>query len=52
MYYLIDPKRGSGILKKLFGTCFNGVLVTDFWAAYNSFICLAKQKCLPHSCET
>ena len=48
VYYLIDPKRGSGVLKKLFRTCFNGVLVTDFWAAYNSVICLAKQKCLPH----
>jgi hypothetical protein len=48
VYYLIDPKRGSGVLKKLFRACFNGVLVTDFWGAYNSVLCLAKQKCLPH----
>ena len=48
VYYLIDPRWGSGVLKKLFRACFNGVLVTDFWGAYNSVIWLAKQKCLPH----
>jgi len=48
VYYLIDPRRGRGVLKKLFRACFNGVLVTDFWCAYKSVICLAKQKCLPH----
>ena len=48
VYYLIDPKRVSGVLKKLFHACFNGVLVTDFWGAYNSVLCFAKQKCLPH----
>ena len=25
VYYLIDPRRGSGVLKKLFRACFNGV---------------------------
>jgi hypothetical protein len=47
-FYLIDPKRGSGVLKKIFRKEYNGVLVTDFWNAYNSVQTLAKQKCLPH----
>ena len=47
-YYLIDPKRDGSVLKRLFRSFFNGVLVTDFWGAYNSVSCLAKQKCLPH----
>ena len=47
-YYLIDPKHGGSVLKRLFRSFFNGVLVTDFWGAYNSVSCLAKQKCLPH----
>ena len=46
--YLIDPKHGGSVLKRLFRSFFNGVLVTDFWGAYNSVSCLAKQKCLPH----
>jgi transposase len=46
--YLINPKRGSGILKKLFRTFFSGVFVMDFWETFNSDLCLAKQKCLPH----
>lgn len=27
---------------------FDGVLVTDFWGAYNAVVCARKQKCLPH----
>jgi hypothetical protein len=48
VYYLIDPRRGRVVLKKLCRACFNGVLVTDFWGACNSVTCLANQKCLPH----
>jgi hypothetical protein len=47
-YYLIDRCRGSPALKKFFSREFSGVLVTDFWAAYNAVACAAKQKCLPH----
>ena len=36
------------MLKKLFRTFFNGVPVTDFRGAYNSVMCLGKQKCLAH----
>jgi transposase len=47
-YYMIDRRRGSPALKKFFKKEFAGVLVTDFWAAYNAVVCAAKQKCLPH----
>jgi transposase len=47
-YYLIDRGRGRGVLKKFFKKQFAGILVTDFWGAYNAVICSAKQKCLPH----
>jgi transposase len=46
--YMIDRSRGSPALKKFFKKEFAGVLVTDFWAAYNAVVCAKKQKCLPH----
>jgi transposase len=47
-YYLIDRSRGSPALKKFFKKEFAGVLVTDFWSAYNAVVAAHKQKCLPH----
>lgn len=47
-YYLIDRSRGSPALSKFFTAAFNGILVTDFWAAYNAVVCAARQACLPH----
>lgn len=47
-YYMIDRRRGSPALKKFFKNAFAGVLVTDFWGAYNAVVCAQKQKCLPH----
>jgi hypothetical protein len=47
-YYLIDRSRGAPALKRFFKKEFAGVLVTDFWAAYNAVVCAGKQKCLPH----
>lgn len=47
-YYMIDRRRGSPALKRFFKTEFAGVLVTDFWGAYNAVVCARKQKCLPH----
>ncbi len=46
-YYLIDRCRGSPTLKKFFKREFAGVLVSDFWGAYNAVVCAHKQKCLP-----
>lgn len=44
-YYLIDPHRGSEVVKRVLGTLFPGILITDFWGAYNAVETLAKQKC-------
>ena len=47
-YYLIDPHRGSAVVKRVLGTLFPGILITDFWGAYNAIDTLAKQKCYFH----
>ena len=47
-YYMIDRSRGSPALRRFFNKEFAGVLVTDFWGAYNAVVCAKKQKCLPH----
>jgi transposase-like protein len=47
-YYMIDRSRGGPALKKFFEKEFAGVLVTDFWAAYDAVVAARKQKCLPH----
>jgi len=47
-YYVIDKSRGSPVVKKVFGTIFNGILICDFWGAYNKISALAKQRCFYH----
>jgi transposase len=47
-YYLIDRSRGSPALAKFFINEFSGTLVSDFWGAYNSVCCAARQTCLVH----
>jgi uncharacterized protein (UPF0297 family) len=47
-YYLIDRCRGSPLLRKFFRREFQGILITDFWGAYNAITCMAKQRCLVH----
>jgi transposase len=47
-YYMIDRCRGSPLLRRFFKREFQGILVTDFWGAYNAVRCMAKQKCIPH----
>jgi hypothetical protein len=46
-YYLLDPSRGSPALEKFFVEAFDGVLITDFWPAYNAFA-TERQCCLVH----
>ena len=46
-YYMLDPSRGSPALEKFFLDVFDGVLITDFWPAYNAF-CDYRQCCLVH----
>jgi transposase len=47
-YYMIDRCRGAPALLKFFTEEFAGVLVTDFWAAYNVVVAAARQACLVH----
>ena len=47
-YYMIDRCRGSPALNRFFTETFNGVLVTDFWAAYHAVECADRQMCLAH----
>jgi transposase len=45
--YLIDESRGHAALDQFFVEEFDGVLVSDFWAAYDA-VGRTKQKCWPH----
>lgn len=47
-YYLITPGRGSPVVKQFLGTMFAGILMCDFWGAYNKICALAKQRCFYH----
>jgi transposase len=47
-YYMIDRNRGSPALQKFFLECFEGVLITDFWRAYDSVCAGGRQFCLVH----
>jgi len=46
-YYKIDKSRGSKVPKKILPKDYGGVLITDFYAAYNK-LPGKKQKCLVH----
>lgn len=45
--YLIDESRGHPALEEFFVQEFAGVLVSDFWAAYDA-VGRTRQKCWPH----
>ena len=47
-YFQIDQSRGSPALQKFFAEVYQGTLVSDFWAAYESVWADDYQKCLPH----
>ena len=47
-YYLITKSRGSPVIKDVLGTVFRGILICDFWGAYNKISALAKQRCFYH----
>jgi transposase len=46
--YVIDPTRGSKVVEEILGDIFGGILITDFYAAYNQISAWAKQKCVVH----
>ena len=47
-YYMIDRCRGSPALQKFFTDVFEGVLSTDFWAAYLAVCAEDREYCLVH----
>jgi hypothetical protein len=47
-YYQIDRSRGGPALAKFFTESFDGVLVHDFWAAYDAIEAADHQCCLAH----
>lgn len=47
-YYMIDKGRGAGALLKFFTEAFQGVLIHDFYAAYESVFVLEHQCCPAH----
>ena len=46
-FYKIDRSRGSKVPKELLGNPFPGILISDFYSAYNKMDC-RQQKCLVH----
>jgi len=47
-YYMIHRSRGSPALMEFFIREFAGILITDFWGAYNAVECALRQTCLVH----
>jgi hypothetical protein len=47
-YYVIDRRRSAEVVRRVLGTVFAGILITDFWGAYNALEALAKQRCYFH----
>lgn len=47
-YYIISPSRASPVLKEVLGEFFKGILVCDFFGAYNKIDAFLKQRCLLH----
>lgn len=47
-YFVIDKSRGSPVIKRTIGKFFEGVLICDFWGAYNKICTLATQRCFYH----
>jgi len=47
-YYRITKSRASPVVKEVLGRFFPGILICDFWGAYNKIDALAKQRCFYH----
>lgn len=47
-FYAIERSRGHATLEKFFAEAFEGVLVTDFWRAYDAVDARMNQKCWAH----
>jgi transposase len=45
--YVIEPSRGQKVVESVLGDVYNGILISDFYGAYNRISC-RKQKCWTH----
>ena len=50
-FYVIDRSRGQQVVNEVLGETYDGVLITDFYGAYNAIDC-DKQKCWVHLCRS
>jgi transposase len=48
VFYQIDPSRSSRVVVEFLKDCFEGTLITDFYAAYNIMADDQRQVCLAH----
>lgn len=47
-YYVLTPSRAGPVVKQVLGDVFHGILITDFFGAYDRIQAFAKQKCVVH----
>ena len=47
-YYAIEVSRGSAVAQQFLAECFEGILVSDFYGAYNKVSAGGRQMCLAH----
>ena len=46
-FYKIDPTRSQDVVKNVLGEVFRGVLITDFYGAYNKIDCQKQKSLVP-----
>jgi transposase len=47
-YYVLIPSRAAPVIKQVLGDGFKGILIADFFAAYDQIQAFAKQRCVVH----
>jgi hypothetical protein len=47
-YYVLTPSRAAPVIKQVLGDVFKGILIADFFAAYDRIQAFAKQRCVVH----
>ena len=48
VYYVLTPSRAGPVVIEVLGECFQGILIADFYAAYDRIHAFAKQRCVVH----
>ena len=47
-FYVIRKDRSRKVVRSVLGELFRGILICDFWGAYNAILAIEKQRCLYH----